>query len=146
MNNEYIGQYAKKLFWCKTPGIIIDKRTGNEMNNIKSGMKPLFSGSVRQWYNTLGFAVLDAISETKTIDPANSKPVEIKAGIEALWILSHSDLYFAENDFSGKINGSRVTCDPALKDGIIVVGQDQNAILLTCFGMVYSEKEQYEGF
>ena len=56
----------KTLYWSRKPGNFVNKMTGEPVNLTSSLSKgPVFTGSVREWYETLTETMIDCASGMK---------------------------------------------------------------------------------
>lgn len=58
--------YQLRMFWSRAPGKFINKLTGNPIDLTSSlSMGPVFTGTVREWYETLIETIVDASNELR---------------------------------------------------------------------------------
>lgn len=86
-------------FWSATPGEFLDKKTGKDILksiNIKglSG-KSLFSGTQKQWNDSLIKQIKDLLNEVENLNKDSN--IEILCSESVLNIISNSSFYEKEN-------------------------------------------------
>lgn len=110
-------------YWSRKPGKFIDVLTGDELKGVK------FTGSVREWYETLVEVVL-----TATGYPKNEQVKTIKVGQEAFVVLCTSLLFKPE--FEKPLERHGVLChrfdvvknDNMPKNQLCLYGENNNLI------------------
>lgn len=88
----YKEEVLVKLFWSRAPGKFVNKRTGEE-HKITTGIsvRPMFSGTVREWYETLVETIIDASAQMhQTLGEA---PTTLYVGPDIKCIFESSVLY-----------------------------------------------------
>ena len=64
LNDLLVGAQGANFFWSRSPGKFVNKRTGDEIartSTLTPG--PAFTGTVREWYETLTETVIDVANE-----------------------------------------------------------------------------------
>jgi hypothetical protein len=64
LNDLLVGAKGANFFWSRSPGKFVNKRTGKEVartSTLNAG--PAFTGTVREWYETLTETVIDVANE-----------------------------------------------------------------------------------
>lgn len=96
------------FFWSRAPGKFVNKRTGNEVqltSTLATG--PQFTGTVREWYETLVETIIDVANEIHKKTLRGSANF-IVCGPDVATILEQSALYKA----SYKIDGNGQVSNP----------------------------------
>jgi len=76
----------KTLYWSRKPGNFVNKMTGEPVNLTSSLSKgPAFTGSVREWYETLTETMIDCAS--------GMKAARVYVGADVMTIFECSVLY-----------------------------------------------------
>jgi hypothetical protein len=57
------GAQGANFFWSRSPGKFVNKRTGADQTNGGQLQAPRFTGTVREWYETLTETVIDVANE-----------------------------------------------------------------------------------
>lgn len=101
----------KTLYWSRVPGHFLNKNTG-EPYSFAGSNGPKFTGTVREWYETLVETMIDLRNEIKVhgVDDA----VIVYVGDDALCILNCSILFKPNTDLNV----------PVLKRGGTIVDMD----------------------
>jgi hypothetical protein len=81
----------KTLYWHRFPGTFVNKNTGKLLSeSLPKGMEgPKFTGSVREWYETLVETCIDLHNQTMP----KGKKARLIVGASALTIFECSVLY-----------------------------------------------------
>ncbi len=83
-------EYVKKLFWSRAPGKFVNKTTGQAFT-FPNGLGPTFSGTVREWYETLVETLIDAGNHVEKVMLA--QPDSVHVGPDVLTLLQCSVLF-----------------------------------------------------
>jgi len=79
----------KTLYWSRKPGNFVNKMTGKEYEFLKDSkgetIGPKFTGSVREWYETLTETMIDCAS--------GMKAAKVYVGADVMTIFECSVLY-----------------------------------------------------
>ena len=64
LNDLLVGAKGANFFWSRSPGKFVNKRTGAEVARTSTlNPGPAFTGTVREWYETLTETVIDVANE-----------------------------------------------------------------------------------
>ena len=64
LNDLLVGAKGANFFWSRSPGKFVNKRTGAEIARTSTlNPGPAFTGTVREWYETLTETVIDVANE-----------------------------------------------------------------------------------
>ena len=64
LNDLLVGAKGANFFWSRSPGKFVNKRTGSEISRASTlNPGPAFTGTVREWYETLTETVIDVANE-----------------------------------------------------------------------------------
>ena len=61
--NDLLTQADTNFFWDRRPGRFVNKRTGVDQTSGGSATSPVFTGTVREWYETLVETIIDVANE-----------------------------------------------------------------------------------
>jgi hypothetical protein len=59
LNDLLQGASGANFFWSRAPGNFVDKTTGVDTATTNGGLAPAFTGTVREWYETLIETIID---------------------------------------------------------------------------------------
>ena len=59
LNDLLQGAAGANYFWSRAPGNFVDKTTGVDTATTNGGLAPAFTGTVREWYETLTETIID---------------------------------------------------------------------------------------
>jgi hypothetical protein len=108
----------KTFYWSRIPGKFVNTETG-VMPSLPIGIGPLFSGSIREWYETL-YGTIVLISSK-----LGSEIAELKASADMACLLQASILFMpAKNQNAnclGKINNKQLVLDNSLAKNQIMI-------------------------
>ena len=116
--------------WARRPGRFVNKRTGVPVQIQQGSVGPQFTGTVREWYETLVETIIDCaitlgdqISATATGELAQDKKVMIRCNPETFKIVESSVLYNADTypSIEGEIMGMRALVDETLDKELIMI-------------------------
>jgi len=83
-------QVMLRLFWSRKPGNFVNKRTGEEVR-LAFGTGPAFTGTVREWYETLVETIIDCGNQMwRELQEA---PTTVYVGSDVKCILESSVLF-----------------------------------------------------
>lgn len=84
--------YEVRMFWSRVPGKFVNKLNGNVVNLASSlSVGPVFTGTVREWYETLVETIIDAGNSLHRIHGV--APNKVFVGPNVLPILESTVLY-----------------------------------------------------
>ena len=142
------GAKGANFFWIRSPGKFVNKRTGAAIERASSLQPgPAFTGTVREWYETLIETITDVSAQThrKTLrgganfvvcSPEVANILEFTSGFRAK--VSHED----EKGQIGAVNVGSISkkfdvmVDPYFPRNVILVGRKGNSFLES--GYVYA--------
>ena len=97
---------SREFFWSCTPGKFVNKLTGDPVNLASSlSIGPYFTGTIREWYETLIETVIDVSNDLHRQHGASAAKVFVGAGVER--IIESSMLYKPVANF-GRSNASHI--------------------------------------
>ena len=108
LNDLLVEGNGANFFWSRAPGKFVNKRTGNEVqltSTLATG--PQFTGTVREWYETLVETIIDVANEIHKKTLRGSANF-IVCGPDVATILEQSALYKA----SYKVDGNGQLSNP----------------------------------
>ena len=92
-----------ELYWSRKPGNFVNKNTGQSYGTlIDKG--PKFTGTVREWYETLIETCIDARNQAVSahkIKVGEGDRVELRVGVTVHGILQASVLYHSDGTIGG---------------------------------------------
>ncbi len=84
--------YEVRMFWSRAPGKFVNKLNGNPVNLASSlSVGPVFTGSVREWYETLVETIIDAANSLHRVHLV--APNKVFVGPDALCMLEAGVFY-----------------------------------------------------
>jgi hypothetical protein len=64
LNDLLVEARGANYFWCRSPGMFVNKTTGNSVDLASTlATGPQFTGTVREWYETLVETIIDVANE-----------------------------------------------------------------------------------
>jgi len=63
LNDLLVQAQGANFYWDRRPGRFVNKRTGNDQTNSGQNTSPVFTGTVREWYETLVETIIDVANE-----------------------------------------------------------------------------------
>jgi hypothetical protein len=122
----------KTMYWSRRPGNFVNKNTGKTV--FVEGQGPKFTGSVREWYETLIETMIDV--------SAGMRNAKIYVNRDVGVIFECSVMYRMNLDkalpFSGKVHGFEVHIDDRMPRGEvkIVEGTDIRKVVVLDMNIV----------
>jgi hypothetical protein len=80
------------LYWNRRPGVFVNKNTGQQVQLIGS-FGPMFTGSVREWYETLVETIIDLRNQLHRGAGKNSREINVYVDPDVRCILESTILY-----------------------------------------------------
>lgn len=134
VNDEGTTKLKTKYYWSRSPGKFVNKLTGQAVSlssNLSIG--PAFTGTVREWYETLVETIIDVFNtvqeETNAIYAHPDTLVILEAtmlyrlALNVPYAERYADLVKAKSPIlAGQLVRKDVYCDPSLPRNIIKIG------------------------
>jgi hypothetical protein len=120
--SEELLKMKTKFYWSRRPGKFVNKLTG-----VPVDIGPVFTGTVREWYETLVETIYDILNQT------HEETNAIYVGRELATLLEASMLYRPALNIQypypsvgitkiGTLRGRDVYLEPSQKENLILIG------------------------
>lgn len=99
------------FYWNRKPGVFVNKKTGEkfQITLIEGGVRgPAFTGTVREWYETLVETIIDVRNHLHRDAGKNSREINVYVSPDVRCILESSVLFKPNDKNGGTLCGMNV--------------------------------------
>jgi len=106
---EYDGETMKRtnlqrvFFWNRNPGVFVNKQSGQQIRLEGISIGPKFTGSVREWYETLVETVIDMRNHLEKDAGCKADRVFVRCDADTLCFFEASILYKPTENGRGEL-------------------------------------------